>query len=172
MTNLSTSIVKHATTAPTPPPAGKTIMVHREGEEGGLVISALTGEITTPQDERPAWADGLTVALLAERHGYYSKRLGGQYTPTMQHPDLLNYADLDWLAVDEDGEAVEIEHSGDHRMEVISTTIGFDRETGDVSGKVLAEVEIITDDHRTASELSAYEKSKEVREGIKDGTNG
>lgn len=102
------------------PLAERTILVHREGEEGAIQINAMTGVILTATDERPPWADGLAAALTAERLGWYTSRLGEVYAKEHFAPEALAFEDLGWLAIDEEGEPVELEADIEHRMNVIS----------------------------------------------------
>lgn len=147
----------------TTPPAERTHLVHRTDHEGALQINATTGIIVTPNDERPDWADGLTCALLNERHQFYASRLGeAGYTETMRNPEVLNYADLGWIAVDEAGDEVEIEADAEHRMQTLADLIGVDRETGEITGTVMAEAEIAFDKQRSPEEMAAFEQSQEA----------
>lgn len=155
----------------TPTPA-RTVLVHRKDEEGALIIDAHTGKITQPADEVPAWANGLAVALLAERHGFYTQRLGTGYTDAMKTPDLLAYEDLGWLATGEDGEAVEIEADDEHRREVLAEVLGIDRSADAFDTKSLGEVEIAMDRNRTPEEMAAFEHSQTAGFAEKTGTEG
>lgn len=164
------------TTTNVTPISERTILVHKKDAEGSLTINALTGHILTEPGERPDWSEGLTLALMAERHGFYSSRLGHHYSDEMKKPDALSYEDLGWIGVDAAGDPIEIEADAEHRMTVISEILGIER-TDDLStptlvskGRVLAEVEIAMDKERTAEEHAAFEHAQEV--GFKDGTNG
>ena len=139
-----------------------TLIVHRADHEGVIQVNALTGIIVTPNDERPDWSDGLTCALLNERHEFYTQRLGeAGYTEAMRRPDVLHYEDLGWIAVDEEGHEVEIEAEPEHRMQFIADLIGIDRESGEIKGNVLAETEIAMDRARSPEEMAAFEQSQE-----------
>lgn len=105
---------------------GNRVMIHKNGEEGGFHIDAMTGAILTPSNERPDWADGLATAMLAERVGHYERALGHHLPETMRTPQAINYADLSWVGVDAEGDEVEIEASQDFRSEVISTILEID----------------------------------------------
>lgn len=154
-----------------------TIMVHKDNEEGALLIDRATGIINQSNDERPEWSDGLTTALLAERHSFYNERLGPAYTEAMQQPDMLNYADLGWLTVDTEGDAKEIEADAEFRMNVIAAATGIDREEGfDKPGLGMEgsghEVEIALDKNRTADEQAALEESQRTGFNEATGTHG
>ncbi|MCC5780514.1 hypothetical protein H7H48_15745 [Nitratireductor sp. B36] len=103
------------------------IAVHMEGQEGALHIDGLTGQIVTPNQERPEWADGYAVALLAERIGWYEQRLGHQLPEAIRKPQLLTAQDLGWIGVDAEGDEVEIEANAEHRMELLAGYLGIDR---------------------------------------------
>jgi len=105
---------------------GLTIPVHKSDEEGILLIDAMTGQITTPSVERPTWAEGLAVAMLAERTGHYEQRLGAQMAAGLRVPEAFNYADLSWIGVDEEGDEVEVEASHEYRTEQVAKMLGID----------------------------------------------
>lgn len=107
---------------------GKPVMVHKKGEEGALIIGSLSGRIIQPLMERPDWAEGLTVALLAERHEFYVSRLG---TAPGESP-MLHFEDLGWIGVDAEGEALELTADSEFRMDVLAETLGVIR-TDDLS---------------------------------------
>lgn len=139
-----------------------TLIVHRADHEGVLQVNGLTGIIVTPNDERPDWADGLTCALLNERNEFYTQRLGAGFTAAMRTPEAgLHYEDLGWVAVDEAGDEVEIEADSEHRMQFIADLVGIDRESGEIKGNVLAEVEVAMDRNRSPEEMAAFEQSQE-----------
>jgi len=105
---------------------GHTIPVHKAGDEGILLIDAMTGQITTPSNERPAWSEGLATAMLAERWGFYEKALGVQMADQFRTPEAFEYADLSWVGVDEEGDEVEVEASHEHRSMVLAAALGID----------------------------------------------
>lgn len=107
------------------------IIVHKADHEGALHIDARTGEILTPLSERPEWADGYAVALLAERTGWYEQRLGQHLPDSLTRPEMLDTADLGWIAFDAEGEEVEIEADVDHRMDILAGIFNVDRENFD-----------------------------------------
>lgn len=152
----------------------RTIPVHKADHEGVLLINAYTGVIQQPLDERPEWSDGLSTALLAERHGFYTQRLGAQYADEHKLPEAFNYADLGWIGLDSEGEPVELDADPEYRMEVLGEVLGLDRENGAFTKTTLAEVELAMDRERTEGEVAAFEGAKE--QGFdsvkKDGTNG
>lgn len=117
---------------PSAPLGERTSLVHKKDAEGALVINAMTGIITQPVDERPEWAEGLTCALLTERHKFYNDRLGPQYAAAHNMPEAYAFEDLGWIAVDADGEPVELEADAEHRMTVLAEVLGIDR-TADLS---------------------------------------
>lgn len=102
-------------------------IVIKTGEEGGLHIHAMTGQVLTEMDQRPVWAEGYAVALLAERTGWYEKRLGQHLSDELRAPEIYNVADLGWIAFDAEGEEVEIEADTDHRMDNLAAILDVDR---------------------------------------------
>lgn len=148
--------------APTPDfgLSGRTVMVHKENEEGALLIDAESGLVIPGQAEKPDWAAHLACAQLQERHAFYTTRLGSWYTEAMQHPEVFAYEDLAWVAVDPDtGNETEVEADAEHRMNVIAMAAGVDLETGDVKD-AKQEVEIATDTYRTAEEIAALDEAQ------------
>lgn len=103
------------------------IIIHKADHEGALHIDARTGEILTRMAERPEWADGYAVALLAERTGWYEQRLGENLPERLYRPEILDAADLGWIAFDAEGEEVEIEADTDHRMDILADILNVDR---------------------------------------------
>lgn len=154
--------------------ADKTLLVHRKDHEGALQINATTGIITTPNDERPEWSDGLTVALINERDQFYTSRLGPMYTETMRRPEVLEYADLSWIGVNEEGHEVEIEADAEHRMQTLADLVGVDRSADataeHTSGTILAEAEIAYNRERTFEEQAALEQAQKEQPGKLTGT--
>jgi hypothetical protein len=107
---------------------GKPVLVHKKGCEGALVIGSLSGRIIQPIMERPDWAEGLSVALLAERHEFYMSRLG---IAPGESP-MLEFEDLGWVGVNAEGEAIELTADSEFRMDVLAETLGVIR-TDDLS---------------------------------------
>lgn len=158
---------------------GKVAHVHKKDADGMLAIDAVTGQVLPEQHDRPDWADGLVLAQLAERHIFYAAKLGEEgYTAEMRNPDIYAFEDLGWLAMKTDPEASteDLDAQGnivddaeyvraaddEHRQTVIAAALGIDRETGDIEN-VLAEVEIASDQTRTAAELAALEEAQRDR---------
>lgn len=148
--------------------SGKVTLVHKQGEEGALEIDSVSGLVIPGQWNRPEWAASLVCASLAERHNFYTTRLGSDYADAHRWPEVFAYEDLSWSAVDVDtGEAVDIEASTEFRMEVLAGVVGMDLSTGEVSG-ASAEAEIAMDQWRSAEEIKALDETQ--NEGFKDGT--
>lgn len=106
-------------------------------QEGGLLLDARTGQIVTPVDERPEWADGYAVAQLAERNGWYEKRTGQQ----VEQPEFMIATDLAWIGVDAEGDEVEIEANAETRQTILATMLGIDLEDTegtDIKGTILS----------------------------------
>lgn len=102
---------------------GKPVLVHKKGEEGALAIGSLSGRILTPIMERPDWSEGLAVANLAERHEFYTSRLGRE----QPLGDLIAFEDLGWVAIDASGEQVITEADTEYRMDIIAEATGVNR---------------------------------------------
>jgi hypothetical protein len=111
---------------------GKPILVHKKDAEGGLAIGSLSGRILTPIMERPDWAEGLAVALLAERHEFYLSRLGPVFAEQRDADEVVAFEDLGWIAADATGEQTELEADSEFRMDVIAEAAGVIR-TDDLS---------------------------------------
>lgn len=134
-------------------PTGRgTITVHKEGDEGTLQIDRDTGQITGPAiDERPDWADGLAVAQVQERVGFYESRLGAKHSAIagIKNAEGIAYQDLGWVGSSpEHGGDVELDADSDYRMDAVAKLLGVDREdfqTEALFGKTVAEVEIAAD---------------------------
>ncbi|MCW2317096.1 hypothetical protein M2322_002650 [Rhodoblastus acidophilus] len=150
----------------------KTLLVHKDDCEGALIIDALTGVITQPINERPEWAEGLAVALLAERTGWYAKRLGPDYAKTHAAPDVLNFADLGWLGVDAEGSPVELDAAAEHRMAMIAEHLGVHRDADLSHGKhdnTTGELAHVVLDMDTHAALTSEEDAKAFDKAIQDG---
>lgn len=150
--------------------SGKSFVVHKTGEEGGLLIDAMSGAVLPNQPDRPEWSQGYAMAQLVERHGYYAKRLGVQFADTMKQPEAFNADDLAWLGLDEEGQEVEIAASTEYRSQVlkdvlVAAGIIADTDTADVQeiidgpGIVSYQTTVDIDRERTAEEISAIEKA-------------
>lgn len=105
---------------------GKHIIVHKTGEEQAFIIDAFTGQIITPPQERPQWCEGYAAAMLAERTGWYEKRLGTHLPDGLRSPEVVNTADLSWIGVDEAGDEVEIEADATFRQQNLATILEMD----------------------------------------------
>lgn len=146
--------------------------VHKEGEEGVLLIDTLTGQFAQPIDERPSWADGHIVANLADRWGFYAARLGPMFTPAVKFPQMLNYADLAWEVLSDEGlDTITQPADDEFRMNVMAEFSGVVRlapqEMGPLTafehtaGRVLAEATIAHDaDNYEESTARAFETAE------------
>jgi hypothetical protein len=124
----------------------KAIIVHKAGDEGVMEVDALTGAIITQIDQRPEWSNGLAAALLQERHTFYETRFGKastQYSEVAK-ADAIEYSDLGWIGVNEDGDEVEIEASAEYRSEVVAKALGIDTIEGSLGDGVTHEIEVDT----------------------------
>lgn len=157
---------------------GKTALVHKAGEEGAITIDAMTGHVLVGQQDKPEWAQGLLVALLAERFHFYSTRLGEDYAKEHERPAAYDMQDLGWVAFDEEQKEVEMEADPEYRSEVIRQVLiakGIVKvvDGEDVYAEGLQGVVMATDRLRTAEEASALEKaSTEGFQADKKAANG
>lgn len=96
--------------------------VSKTGEEGMIALDEGTGQLLTKLTEMPDWADKLATAGLAERQKFYFDRLGKESPECIAHlsADTINFDDLSWFAVDDDGKTVEIEASGEYRLGIVT----------------------------------------------------
>jgi hypothetical protein len=143
---------------------GKQFTVHQEGAEGTLQVDALTGSILTPLDQRPDWAEGYGVAVLQERIKFYEDRLGkdSQTFKDIIGATTISAGDLAWVGVDSEQEPHEFSASEEHRMDVIATTFGINRDTGDM-GVTTAQREVSAQNRgRSQHEINALEESLEA----------
>lgn len=145
---------------------GHTALVHRKDHEGVFQIDANTGRVITTHDDRPEWAYDLALAQLAERTLFYRSRLGEEaFTADMQRPEVFAFEDLGWLCENTDQNSPEagneyvIEADAEHRMDVLASALGIDRETGEITG-VKAEAEIVRDNYRSDEELQALAEAQ------------
>lgn len=107
---------------------GSPVLVHKEGSPGALTIGSLSGRILTPIMERPDWSEGLAVAQLAERAGWYQTRLGKDVS---KH-SIIAFEELGWVCVDAVGNEFTTEADAETRMDIISELTGVVR-TDDLS---------------------------------------
>lgn len=145
--------------------SGKTAIVHKTGEEGGLLIDAFSGVVIPGQTEAPEWAAGYSCALLSERHGFYTKRLGANYADAHKSPEAYNADDLSWIGLDDEGLEVEVPASLEYRQGVVKAVL---IEAGLITDTDAAHVdeflgaphaEILMDRERTQEEASAIEQA-------------
>lgn len=129
--------------------SGLTTLVHKQGSEGVIHIDPMSGLIITPQEERPDWAEELSVANTPARMMFYTDRLGADHpkmTNAFKVPELLAYEDLDWSCLKPYGEdavtgepiellnadgtsdpfeAYTIEADHEHREQVLAVALGY-----------------------------------------------
>ena len=158
---------------------GKPVLVHKKDCEGGLIIGSLSGRIIQPIMERPDWSEGLSVALLAERHEFYVTRLG---TPPGESP-MIAFEDLGWVGVDAEGNAIELEADSEFRMDAVAESVGVlrtddlsdyreDDTTGEVGHVLLDETrEYAHTETKTFGEALA-EAAVASEKALKTGTEG
>lgn len=129
------------------------ILIHTEGQEGGFFIHGVTGQIiTTDEDhEMPEWAEEAIVnANLQERRTWYTQRIGETAFVALGTPDALEYKDLGWIAVDQEGDLVEIDADVQWRSENLAELLNIDTDA-DAFDKTIEGVTheaLIADDYR------------------------
>ncbi len=146
---------------------GKVSTVHKAGHEGVLLIDTLTGVIAPKQEDKPEWAESLVMAHMAERINWYSQKAGPSFPGYLS--ETYAFEDLMWTQFSGEYDANEepiletLEYDEEFRMDVLAAFAGLDRETGEVTGRVLAEKAIAGDQYRTPEELAALEASQQER---------
>lgn len=141
------------------------LLVHKLDHEGAIHVDPKSGSVLTPSAEVPAWAEGLTVAHLAERRKYYESRLAPEQSAPILAQELIVADDLSWVGIDADDELVNIEAEGTTRMQNIAEAFGIDLESSDplpFSFETLAELEIAhsnNTEHTTESLRDVYAQS-------------
>ncbi|MBK1871593.1 hypothetical protein [Taklimakanibacter albus] len=152
------------------PKDGKTLLIHKVGEEGTIEIDAMTGQLVTPVDDRPEWADKLAAASLAERIGWYEQRVGK--TKAAEHLTTdgpIAFQDLTWVGLDDEQTEVEIEADNDFRMQCLGELLGIDLEAAEKDadfGKVLADVSVAHQPQRTDAELAEMSEADKQGFGV------
>lgn len=147
-------------TTETKPTEQPTLIITKADCEGTIRINALDGRVV--QDEaNPEWSEGLAVAMLAERIGYYEGRLGKAAAGEILGADTIAFEDLGWLGVDNEQNEVTVDADAEHRMGVIAKAMGVDLEGAlEQDGlKGLAEAEIAMDAHRTGAEAADLDQA-------------
>lgn len=99
------------------PPAGQHYVLHKDGEEGVLVVSRATGQITTPLNERPDWSEGLATALIQSRAHWWQARTAPEIAAKHLDETVANADDFGFIGLDGDGIEIEIAASDEWRME-------------------------------------------------------
>ena len=105
----------------------KRIAIVNGDLEGGFHINATDFQVIQEgPDSLPEWAQGVVVGLMGERNGWYEKRLGTQLPESVLKPEVLQFKDLEWLALDHNGDEVHIEADPEVRMANLATILGLD----------------------------------------------
>jgi hypothetical protein len=159
------------------------LVVHKDGEEGGLLIGRLNGEVFMDGFDKPEWASGYFRADLNERKKFYADRLGEAFAASIQFPDALNAEDLAWDALDEELQEMEpIPASNEFRHQVLDAALqeagidlGLASETGEITGEgwkaIAADFDL--DRERTPEQAAALDRAATsgfapVKTGTKD----
>jgi hypothetical protein len=104
----------------------KRIAIVNGDLEGGFHIDATTFQVIQDgTDSLPEWAQGVVVGLMGERNGWYEKRMG-QLPEAVMKPDTIQFGDLEWLALDHNGDEVHIEANEEVRHQVLAGYLGLD----------------------------------------------
>jgi hypothetical protein len=142
---------------------GRSIAVHKAGEEGTISYGASTGKIFTPISERPEWCEGITTVIPQERLKFYSDRLGkdSEMFEAIQAATVVAFEDLAFIGIDAEQNEMEFHASDGHRMETLSLLLGIDRASGDIKDS-LAEREVSKDNYgHSQKEINAIHESLE-----------
>lgn len=110
-------------------------IVHKDEHPGTLELSP-SGRVVTEAFDMPEWAGGVVLALLAERTTFYTGRLGADMAEPMLTSNVINFDDLNWVALDDDGLEVEIIADDEYRQSTLAAAIGINRDTGDIDAAV------------------------------------
>lgn len=162
------------------------IPVHKKDHPGSILIGSMTGRVqpTKDDDEAPEWAEGLQVAILAERSQFYTRALGAdKFTEAMHLPEAFAFEDLAWVSRDpETGDEMTIDADGEFRMEVTNTFTVGEIDTAihgtlddsvEVAAGAVDTLDLTTESYRTAEELKALEDShEEAEKAFRSGTQG
>jgi hypothetical protein len=142
------------------------IAVHMDGQVGAILIDMREGRVLTPADERPEWAEGYATALLVERIGWYETRLGEHLPEDIRSPQLMSAQDLGWIAVDIEGDEVEVEASLEHRMDILAKFLGIDRDDAEQAAQFATRLATAEVEHTYATHPADGQTLEQV-EGIK-----
>lgn len=111
----------------------RRILIHRDGEQGGFEIETQgngnTARIVTPHADMPEWAlnEQLVSADMKERQDFYEKRIGAEgYAELIGKEEAIQFRDLKWDAVDNEGDIVTIEPNHSWRSENLADMLGLD----------------------------------------------
>ncbi|MFT3671276.1 hypothetical protein [Aestuariivirga sp.] len=102
----------------------KMLTIVASGQEGSFQIDALTGMVQNPQDV-PEWATGVVTGLLAERARHYDARLGAAGANAHLDNPLVEFSDLGWVGVDNEGDEVSIDANDETRREIVAKLLGL-----------------------------------------------
>ncbi len=156
------------------------ILIHTEGQEGGFFISAITGEIIRDDhsEELPEWAEeALVNANLQERRTWYTQRIGETAFLKLGTPDAIEYKDLGWVAVDQEGDLVEIDADNQWRSENLANLLNIDTDA-DAFDKAIegaTHEALIADEYRknpTDEETLAEVEGKSFEDVERQAVNG
>lgn len=149
-------------------PNGPTIIIHKDGEEGAILIDQTTGAVLLGQQDKPEWSEGLMAANLVERHTFYLTALGpDNFKADMQVPVGLDMADLGWVAWDQEQQEVEIEADAEFRSNRIRDIlvdlgiVAVDAATGEDIFTAGESIMLDTDSRRTPEQVSALDRAQE-----------
>lgn len=113
--------------------SNKRLLVHRDGEEGGFEIepqgNGNTAKVVTPPNDLPDWAinEQIVSADMKERREFYEQRVGAEgYTDILGKEEAIQFQDLKWTAVDNEGDLVIIEPNHSWRLENLADILGLD----------------------------------------------
>jgi hypothetical protein len=76
------------------------IFITKNNQEGILTIDKADGRLLTKHEELPEWTEGLVMAMLAERIGYYNNKLGADHELVKAHlsSETVAFEDISWMS--------------------------------------------------------------------------
>jgi hypothetical protein len=101
------------------------IFVTKNGEEGILTLDKGDGRLLTKHEEMPEWGNGLVMAMLAERIGYYNVKLGADHELVKAHlaSETVAFEDISWMARSDGGEDKDILADGEVRLQNVNSIL-------------------------------------------------
>lgn len=125
---------------------GKIVQVVLEGHEGHFEFYRGNGDVTTPFNELPQWAEGVVGVQINEYANYWATALPSEQAALKLSSDRIDMRDLNLLVVDPEsrqtGELELMEQPADiaYRMSQVQEILDLDLSVTDASDQ-LPEIE-------------------------------